>query len=219
MQFSSCNHITSQSTNNKQQPQFETLTMKLPLVDANVATLTILLSLVVSPTCAFVGPQTPKNAATTASVTKSSRLYADTTVEASSSNSEPSPLASVKTKTLGLVTFDLDDTLYPIAPVIQEANAAFAKAMAQYGFPNIEPEEIDLIGKKIREEVSQTQGPEAASIITHTEIRTMAIRREMEEVIYERKLDAAAEDWATPTSSLSNIVRLHARKWVRKFAN
>lgn len=31
--------------------------------------------------------------------------------------------SSIPTKTLGLVTFDLDDTLYPILPVIQEANA------------------------------------------------------------------------------------------------
>ncbi|KAL7557995.1 hypothetical protein ACA910_000042 [Epithemia clementina (nom. ined.)] len=122
---------------------------------------------------------------------------------------------AVKTKTLGLLTFDLDDTLYPVAPVIKEANAAFAKAMEQYGFPDIEPDDIDKTGRIIREEISKAQGPEAAAILTHTEIRTMAIRREMENIILQRKLQATADDWATPVSDLTNIVVGHARKWAK----
>ena len=61
-----------------------------------------------------------------------------------------------KTKTLGLLTFDLDDTLYPIQPVINEANAAFARAMESFGFPNIQPEDIDKTCRDIREQVSQS---------------------------------------------------------------
>jgi hypothetical protein len=32
---------------------------------------------------------------------------------------------STKTKQLGLLTFDLDDTLYPIAPVVRDANSTW----------------------------------------------------------------------------------------------
>jgi hypothetical protein len=44
--------------------------------------------------------------------------------------SSPSPSSSVATvsstqmKEIGLLTFDLDDTLYPIAPVVRDANGA-----------------------------------------------------------------------------------------------
>ena len=31
--------------------------------------------------------------------------------------------ASTKTKQLGLLTFDLDDTLYPIQPIVEDANS------------------------------------------------------------------------------------------------
>lgn len=122
----------------------------------------------------------------------------------------------VKTKTLGLLTFDLDDTLYPIQPVINEANAAFVRAMESFGFTDIEPEDIDLTARDIREQVGKEQGPAAAAMISHTEIRTMAIRRVLEKIIFQRKLQACADDWATPVSALSNIVVSHARKWAKE---
>ncbi len=37
-------------------------------------------------------------------------------------------------KYLGLLTFDLDDSLYPLERVINEANEAFVRAMNNYGF-------------------------------------------------------------------------------------
>lgn len=37
-------------------------------------------------------------------------------------------------KYLGLLTFDLDDSLYPLEKVINEANEAFVRAMNNYGF-------------------------------------------------------------------------------------
>ena len=120
-----------------------------------------------------------------------------------------------KKKTLGLLTFDLDDTLYPIQPVIDEANAAFVRAMESFGFSDIEPEDIDKTARDIREEVSQEEGPAAAAMISHTEIRIMAIRRVLEKIIFQRKLQACADDWATPVSALSNIVVSHARKWAK----
>jgi FMN phosphatase YigB (HAD superfamily) len=50
---------------------------------------------------------------------------------------------------------------------------------------------------------------------THTEIREMAIRREMERIIYDRKLKECADDWATPVASLSDIVKKPAAKWAK----
>lgn len=47
----------------------------------------------------------------------------------SSSDSEGSKstvtVAKTATKELGLLTFDLDDTLYPIAPIVEDANGTF----------------------------------------------------------------------------------------------
>lgn len=43
----------------------------------------------------------------------------------------------------------------------------------------------------------------------------MAIRREMERIILERKLQETADDWATQVSSLSPIVRKHAEQWAK----
>jgi hypothetical protein len=44
------------------------------------------------------------------------------------------PRRRSKKETLGLLTFDLDDSLYPIEPVMDEANAAFCRAMNRLGF-------------------------------------------------------------------------------------
>jgi FMN phosphatase YigB (HAD superfamily) len=116
-----------------------------------------------------------------------------------------------KKKTLGLITFDLDDTLYPIDPVIAEANAAFAKAMNNFGYDKIRPTDIDDTGKKIRAEIAKSD-PKAAAILTHTEVRKLAIRREMEDVMLQRKLQETAEDWATEVQFLADIVVEHAKK-------
>ena len=43
---------------------------------------------------------------------------------------------------LGLITFDLDDSLYPIEPVLADENEVFVETVAQYGY-SILPEDID----------------------------------------------------------------------------
>lgn len=121
--------------------------------------------------------------------------------------------AKKKKKVLGLLTFDLDDTLYPIETVLHEANTAFASAMIKYGFDGIGPSDIVNTCRKIREEISEKEGPEAGMVLTHTEIRQLAIRKEMETTILKRKLKETADDWATPVSSLSPLIVNHAKKW------
>jgi len=138
----------------------------------------------------------------------STHLFSETETK---ETKEASSTKSKKTKTLGLLTFDLDDTLYPIAPVVDEANAAFARAMDQFGFSGIKPNDIVETGRKIREEIA-ARDPIKAATLTHTEIRRLAIRREMERITLERKLQATADDWATPVASLSPVVVKHAKK-------
>ena len=48
--------------------------------------------------------------------------------------------------------------------------------------------------------------PEGAAVLTHTQVRLMAIRHEMERITLERKLEATAKDWATDVESLTDIV-------------
>jgi activator of HSP90 ATPase len=56
--------------------------------------------------------------------------------------------------------------------------------------------------------------PEGAAVLTHTEVRLLAIREEMERIILERKLKATAEDWATDVNSLTDIVVKSAQQYV-----
>lgn len=130
----------------------------------------------------------------------------------SASTDAKTPSSFACTKKLSILTFDLDDTLYPVSTVLDEANAAFARAMKQFGYDGILPEDIVLTGKKIREEMAETD-PERSAALTHTEIRRLAIREEMEEIEYRRKLQRCADDWATQVSSLSPLVVQNAKKW------
>lgn len=115
---------------------------------------------------------------------------------------------------LGLLTFDLDDTLYPIAPVVAEANEAFVKAMAGYGFEGLERDQIIQTAKEIRAEIG-AEDPEAAAALTHKDVRQLAIRREMEKVIQERKIQACADDWDTSVEDLAPVVVNSAKKWAK----
>ncbi len=123
-----------------------------------------------------------------------------------------------KKKRLGLVTFDLDDTLYPIAPVLDEANAAFSAAMSNFGYVDIRPSDIVETGKEIRanlatggddNDASSSSSSSSSSspagvpdplrprTVNHKEIRMAAIRKEMERFILNTKLRQTAADWAT----------------------
>lgn len=141
--------------------------------------------------------------------TSTSQLFSDTSVSEASTESSKSGV-----KSLGLLTFDLDDTLYPIAQIVQDANDAFVKAMERYGFEGVDAFDIVKTGKEVREELSKVD-PEKAAGLTHTEKREMAIRKEMEKIILKRKLKECAEDWATPVEDLSPIVRKPAEQWAK----
>mmetsp|Transcript_2992 Transcript_2992/g.6508 ORF Transcript_2992/g.6508 Transcript_2992/m.6508 type:complete len:423 (-) Transcript_2992:1317-2585(-) len=142
-------------------------------------------------------------------------LYSTSTEESETT----SPTANKKKKKkLGLITFDLDDTLYPIAPVLDEANAAFSTAMSNFGYVDIQPSDIVETGKEIRSQVSPDDDgcdPLKPATVNHKEIRMAAIRKEMEKFILMTKLRQTAEDWATEVDSLTAPVRKSAEKWAR----
>ena len=133
-----------------------------------------------------------------------------TTTE-SSVESDDTPETQGKSNQLAILTFDLDDTLYPISTIIDEANSAFARSMKQFGFDDIVPSDIVETGKRIRSEMAEID-PERSACLTHTETRQLAIREEMEKIEYQRKLQACADDWATNVSSLSPLVVENAKK-------
>ena len=154
---------------------------------------------------AFVPPQQLQRAVSFV------RLAATETTNVDSTAEDKTTSGATKQKTIGLLTFDLDDTLYPIAPVIDEANAAFARAMARFGYEGLTPMDIVETGMLIRQEIANANAMDAA-ILTHTEIRELSIRREMENIMLSQKLKETADDWATPVSDLADIVVANAKK-------
>lgn len=140
-------------------------------------------------------------------------LYSTTTEEGEKTSST----TAKKKKKLGLITFDLDDTLYPIAPVLDEANTAFSTAMSNFGYIDIQPNDIVDAGKQIRAQFSADDAstgvdPLKPATVNHKEIRMAAIRKEMEQFILKTKLQQTAEDWATEVDSLTTPVRKSAEK-------
>ena len=82
--------------------------------------------------------------------------------------------------------------------------------MKNYSFENIAPFQIVPTGEKIHSDMAEDD-PEKAAVLTHTDIWRLAIREELEGVVYRRKLEACAEDWATQVSSLSPLMVQNAK--------
>ena len=160
------------------------------------------ITLLFTPSVSFTLHQPPKPPTT--------HLQTATSNESTTTPSTPST-SPKKRKELAFLTFDLDDTLYPVATVINEANGAFARAMTQFGYDGIEPQDIVSTGKAIREAMALTD-PAASAALSHTEIRRLAIRKEVETIECARKLQSCADDWATQVSSLSPLVVENAKK-------
>jgi FMN phosphatase YigB (HAD superfamily) len=71
-----------------------------------------------------------------------------------------------------LITFDLDDTIFPVGPVVNDANAALINHLAALGCVTTTQDTFLKSTKLIRTSLS--------SPITYTELRQRAIRMEME---------------------------------------
>jgi len=102
-------------------------------------------------------------------------------------------------KELHLLTFDLDDTIFPIGPVVADANVAQLQTLIKYGYENAANEEIIAASKQIRSELR-----EAGNSITYTDLRKQSIRREIERltgssrserVVHDSVIEAIFDAW------------------------
>lgn len=92
----------------------------------------------------------------------------------SSSSTTTTPIIT-KNKVLTLLTFDLDDTLFPIEPVVQDANIAMIKALDNLGYKGVTHEGFSSSMKEIRKELQL-----ADETITYSELRKRTILREIQ---------------------------------------
>ena len=89
---------------------------------------------------------------------------------------------------LHLLTFDLDDTVFPITPVIQDANSMMIRALNSFGY-DANNDEIIAASKRIRRELH-----ERGEDITYTTLRKRSIRCEIERVCATENVDDAIVD-------------------------
>ena len=79
---------------------------------------------------------------------------------------------------LHLLTFDLDDTIFPITPVVNDANIAQLNTLQkQFGYTNACNQQIIAASKQIRTELRETN-----TSITYTDLRKLSIKHEIERV-------------------------------------
>ena len=88
----------------------------------------------------FSKPPDPRSSASSVSSLRFSSAVAQTPVVENTAQ-------QVATKPLGLITFDLDDSLYAIQPVLEDANQVFVEKMGHYGY-EITQAEINEAGKR-----------------------------------------------------------------------
>ena len=75
---------------------------------------------------------------------------------------------------LHLITFDLDDTIFPIGPVVADANKAQLARLKAFGYTNANNDEIIQASKIIRTELR-----EAGNVLSYTDLRKQSIKREI----------------------------------------
>ena len=113
--------------------------------------------------------------------------------------------STTATKELHLLTFDLDDTLFPITPVIQDANAVMIQTLNSLGY-EADNEEIISHSKRIRRELRE-KGEE----ITYSDLRRGSIRCEMERlasnnnyVVDESNIEKVFNSWLIERHASAN---------------
>lgn len=87
---------------------------------------------------------------------------------------------STSRPTLALLTFDLDDTLFPCGPVVAEANEAMIASIVAHGYPSVTNEDVLSATKAIRNELRKTD-----TLITYTDLRIAAIQSQLERSLAE----------------------------------
>ena len=114
-----------------------------------------------------------------------------------SSVHQKSTALNASSKHLHLLTFDLDDTIFPITPVVSDANVAQLQTLHKYGYTDACNDQIIAASKQIRTELRQT-----GSAITYTDLRKLSIRREIErisgltnDIVHETVIESTFNEW------------------------
>jgi len=81
-----------------------------------------------------------------------------------------------------LITFDLDDTIFPVGPVVAGANKALFEHLKEIGCETSQDEYLKT-AKQIRVELAAEN-----KAITYTELRKRTIRRELEKVLPQEQI-------------------------------
>lgn len=118
-----------------------------------------------------------------------------------------------KKKTLTLLTFDLDDTLFPVGPVVQDANVAMFDTMAKLGFEDATEEGYLSACRAIRKENYQ---PDSTNPITYSELRRRAVLREVQRCRANNNNSNGSTISSTSSITLSDtaIVEQSFRAWL-----
>mmetsp|Transcript_17737 Transcript_17737/g.45848 ORF Transcript_17737/g.45848 Transcript_17737/m.45848 type:complete len:340 (+) Transcript_17737:42-1061(+) len=90
-----------------------------------------------------------------------------------------------------LITFDLDDTLWPTAPVVASANAKLCAAFEACGVPGITPWDVQSTMKRLRPEL---EAKSAGVPPTYTALRTAAIAHLLASKVPQSDLQAIANE-------------------------
>lgn len=111
-------------------------------------------------------------------------LSSNPTSRSSSRNSQQSTQREKNAAALNanLITFDLDDTIFPVAPVVADANKALFNHLKSIGCETTQDEYVETT-KQIRIELAKDD-----KVITYTELRKRAIRTELEKQLPEDEI-------------------------------
>ena len=88
-------------------------------------------------------------------------------------------------RSLALLTFDLDDTLFPCGPVVAEANEAMIASIVAHGYPTVTNADVLAATKAIRNDLRQAADDNNAPI-TYTDLRIAAIQSQLQKSLEER---------------------------------
>ncbi len=111
------------------------------------------------------------------SLPKSTKAFIPIPIRSTSRTTHLPPQTSTSTTTIfaDLITFDLDDTIFPVGPVVHDANQALIEHLNINGYHSISQESLIASTKYIRNELLKREN----NVITYTELRKRAICFEM----------------------------------------
>ena len=109
--------------------------------------------------------------------------------------------SSIQRRSANLITFDLDDTIFPVGPVVQDANKALITHLTdECGYETITQESLIASTKKIRTELKNNEN----KVITYTELRQRAICEEINQ--YHERQQSSSSSSSSSSNRNNNLL-------------